>query len=99
MSIPPAARRDRAGTSRAAASSGVAGGAYAAKAGAASAWSAVTVRARGRARSSAVFCQVPSTARLISRSWAGWDGPNPSGRFRQGELVRYFRAVASSVRR
>jgi hypothetical protein len=32
-------------------------------------------------------------------SGAVWNEPSSSGRSRQGELVRYFHAVASSVRR
>lgn len=43
--------------------------------------------------------QVPSTAYLMSRLWAVWNGPSSSGRSRQGEQVRYFSAMASRVRR
>lgn len=43
--------------------------------------------------------QVPSTAHLISRLWAVWNEPSLSGRYRQGEQVRYFHAMASRVRR
>ncbi len=36
---------------------------------------------------------------LVSRLWAVWNEPSSSGRSLQGELVRYFQAMASSVRR
>ncbi len=41
-----------------------------------------------------IISQVPSTAHLISRLWAVWNGPSAAGRSRQGELVRYFQAIA-----
>lgn len=46
-----------------------------------------------------IFFQVPAMAHLISRLWAVWNEPNSSGRFRQGELVRYVHAMASRMRR
>ncbi len=58
--------------------------------------STASVAARTAAK---IFSHVPSTAHLISRLWAVWNEPSSSGRSRQGELVRYFHAMASSVPR
>jgi len=35
----------------------------------------------------------------VSRLWAVWNEPSSSGRSRQGELMWYFHAMASSVPR
>lgn len=60
-----------------------------------------TVQSMPSAASAAarIRSQVPSTAHLASRLCAVWNGPSSLGRFRQGELVRYFQAMASRGRR
>ncbi len=45
-----------------------------------------------------IFPQVPSTAHLIRRLWALWNGPSSFGRSRQGEGA-VLPAMASRVRR
>ena len=58
--------------------------------------STASAAARKAAKS---FSQVPSTTHLISRLWAVWNEQSSCERSRQGELVRYFHAMASSVPR
>lgn len=46
-----------------------------------------------------ILSHVPSTAHRSSRLCADLKEPSSAGRSRQGEQVRYFHAMASTVRR